>query len=420
MASGSGTAQAGVAAGRPQPQTTVESPGGPFIRHSQDGRRTMYTATGVANGGLIANPMVASPGYNKGYRVKVTAVSGGATAATYGTDGLAAWASLVTLKDAFGTPIIVAPGFHAFYLIPLLSGQFGIDETQSIYNLPSYALGSTTTGAGWTFSSYLPWEFAKAYGLISGANASLLPTLQVNVAAIPSSTGALSAITGTAPTFTFEVYADFYWLPQGVAVEPPGIGTTCQWVLQPCNPTISSGGTYPIQFPRLGGYLTTIIAELRESTGLRCTEGSGDTGWPLEPRLLVDGVPLVDTDIQFLFDDMAIGMSVGSANGALAQGLTFGTGVQGSGGANNQTGSVGSVAVQRPAGVTAFTRKTAMQQRLMGLLETGETFLSTNPGTQIELAGYPWGTLTSPPATLNAFVGQVVPSGQLIQGLPEV
>jgi hypothetical protein len=415
-----GNAQAGVAAGRPQPQTTVESPGGPFIRHSQDGRRTMYTQTGVANGGLIANPMVASPGYNKGYRVKVTAVSGGASAATYGTDGLPAWASLVTLKDAFGTPIIVAPGFHAFYLIPLLSGQFGIDETQLIANLPSYASGSTTTGAGWTFSSYLPWEFAKAYGLISGANASLLPTLQINVAAIPSTTGALSAVTGTAPTFTFEVFADFYWLPQGVAVEPPGIGTTCQWVLQPCNPTISSGGTYPIQFPRLGGYLTTIIAELRESNGLRCTEGASDVGWPVEPRLLVDGVPLIDSDMQFVFDDMAIGMSIGSLNGTALQGLTVGSGTLGGGTANSQAGTAGTVQNQRPAGVAAFTRKTALQQRLMGLLETGETFLSTNPGTQIELAGYPWGTLTNGPATLNALVGQVVPSGQLIQGLPEV
>lgn len=415
-----GAASAGVAAGRPQPQTTVEAGGGPFIRHSQDGRRTMYTQTGVTSGGLIANPMVASPGYNKGYRVKTTFVSGGGTAATIGTDGLAAWANLVTLKDAFGTPIIVAPGFHAFYLIPLLSGQFGIDETQLVYNLPSYTSTSTTTGGGGVFSSYLPWEFAKAYGLISGANASLLPTLQINVAPIPSSTGFLSAITGTLPTITFEVFADFYWLPQGVAVEPPGIGTTCQWVLQPCNPTIGSGGSLNVQFPRLGGYLTTIVAELRESNGLRCTEGASDIGWPAEPRLLVDGVPLIDSDISFVFDDMAIASSIGSLAGTFAQGLTVGSGTLGGGTANSQAGTAGTVQVQRPSGVISFTRKNALQQRMTGLLETGETFLSTNPGTQIELAGFPWGTLSNAPATLNALCGQVVPSGQLIQGLPEV
>jgi hypothetical protein len=68
----------------------------------------------------------------------------------------------------------------------------------------------------------------------------------------------------------------------------------------------------------------------------------------------------------------------------------------------------------------AISRKTSMSQRDFGLLDTGEIFLSTNPGTQIEIAGYPWGTVAAGPMTLNAIVGQVVPSGTLIQGLPEV
>ena len=82
--------------------------------------------------------------------------------------------------------------------------------------------------------------------------------------------------------------------------------------------------------------------------------------------------------------------------------------------------TVGTVAMARPQGTLNLTRKTALAQRMLGLLETGETFLSTNPGTQIEVAGFPWGTNASAPGTLNALVGQVVPSGQLIQGLPEV
>ena len=48
-----------------------------------------------------------------------------------------------------------------------------------------------------------------------------------------------------------------------------------------------------------------------------------------------------------------------------------------------------------------------------------EIFLATNPGTQIEVAGYPWGTFTSAPGQLNAVVGQIVPSGALVRGLPE-
>ena len=65
------TAETGVAAGRPQPATTVESPGGPFIRHSQPGRRAMYTEQ-PNWGGLVAQPMVAMPGYAARYRIKTT------------------------------------------------------------------------------------------------------------------------------------------------------------------------------------------------------------------------------------------------------------------------------------------------------------------------------------------------------------
>lgn len=392
------TAQSGVAAGRPQPQTTVEQPGGPFIRHSQDGRRAMYVSQ-PAWGGLVADPMVASPGYNKGYRITITAgTGGGGTAAAFGQDGMAAVGQLVTLKDAFGTPIIVAPGYNAFHTIPLISGQFGWMETQDIGNLPSFVPGALTTGA-FSFSTYLPWEFAKSYGLISGANASLLPTLQVNINPV---TSVFTSFTGTPPPLTFQNDADFYWLPQGVSVEPPGIGTTCQYVLQPCTPLIASNASTDVNLPRLGGYLTTIGFEMRDSTNARID------GWPARPRFSVDGVPLIDSALSTIYDDMAIGLAVGSTVGGAAVGNA------------TPQGQAGTVMVQRPTGIIALTRKTAMMQRQLGLLETGETFLSTNPGTAVSLGGFPWGTVANPPARLNALVGQVVPSGQLIQGLPEV
>jgi hypothetical protein len=394
MAAPTGAATAGVAAGRPQPQTTVESPGGPFIRHSQDGRRAMYVATPAA-GGLVGNPMVASPGYNKGYRILWNSTTTGGTGGTLtNADAPFNIGTLVTLKDAFGTPIIVAPGWHAFFLVPLYSGQFGLWESAPISSMPDWTSFTAASGA-FQFGTYLPWEFAKGYGLISGANASLLPTLQINVGA----TTFAGAAPTTAPNYTVTVDADFYWLPQGVAVEPPGIGTTCQWVLQPCNPTIASAGSLNVQLPRLGGYLTTIILELRAASGAR----DADTAWPVRPRFLVDGVPLIDTLLTTLYEDIAIQYGIGSSTGS-----AVGTSPSG-----------GTAMFARPPGTLALTRKNAMSQRILGLLETGETFLSTNPGTQIEVAGFPWGT-NSGPDTLNALVGQVVPSGQLIQGLPEV
>jgi hypothetical protein len=157
-----------------------------------------------------------------------------------------------------------------------------------------------------------------------------------------------------------------------------------------------------VQLPRLGGYLTSMIFEMRDSTNARVD------GWPARPRIIVDGVPLVDSDLTTIYDDMAISMSVGSTVGGSLVGNA------------TPQGTAGTAIIPRPTGTIAISRKTAMMQRQLGLLETGETFLSTNPGTSLEIGGFPWGTVTNPPARLNALVGQIVPSGQLVQGLPEV
>jgi hypothetical protein len=135
-----------------------------------------------------------------------------------------------------------------------------------------------------------------------------------------------------------------------------------------------------VQLPRLGGYITEMIFIIRDSTGARVD------AWPSRFRLLVDGVPLIDSDINNVYDDMQICYD----------------------------------GVQRPTGVIAISRKTSLAQNQHGLLDTGETFLSTNPGTLIEIQGAPWGTGGTGPYTLSCLVGQVVPAGTLIQGLPEV
>lgn len=386
----------GVAAGRPQPQTSVEPAGGPFVRHTQPGRRAMYAAN-PGFGGVVANPMVASPGYNRGYRVKQTATTaagtGGVIAATAGgVDAPFSLYQLVQMKDAFGTPLLTGPGYEMAKLVPLYSGQFGTDQSRDVQSLPSWT-GITAASGAFTFSTYFPFEFAKAYGVISGANASLLPTLQMNLAAAGT---LFSTPPSVLPTLTTQVDADFYWLPEGVAVEPPGIGTTCQYVFQPCNPTIASGGSTIVQLPRLGGYLTVIILELRDSLGARVD------AWPTRPRIYLDGVPLIDSDLTTIYEDMAIAFQIGA------------------GVAGTQTAAPTSVSNPRPTGTIAFSRKTGLAQRDFGLLDTGEEFLSTNPGTQIEVSGMPWGSGGTAPYTLNAIVGQVVPSGALIQGLPEV
>lgn len=384
--------QSGVQAGYQQPQTTVEPPGGPFIRHSQQGRRQMYNVSGVnfaTAGGTITQPLSSVPGYFARLRMKFQVTGGTGTVAAAHADAPYNIISLVQLKDAFGTPLIVAPGYEALYLIPLYGSQFGLEGTRFINNLPSYS--AMTTAGNFTFNTALPFEFTRAYGLIAGANASLLPTLTMNVAT--SSVVYTTAPSGGTLALAVQNDADFYWLPEGTQVEPPGLGTTLQWIYQQGNQSFAANSTTAVQLPRLGGYIAAFILEIRDANNVR------QDAWPTTGtgrlRFLVDGVPLIDTDISTLYDDMAIQLGVGD-------------------------GSYASGTVTRPVGTVCITRRNSLSQKDFGLFDTMETYLSTNPGTLIEIQGAPWGSGGSGPYTLNVLAAQVVPAGTLLQGLPQV
>jgi len=369
--------QGGTQAGYQQPQTTIEPPGGPFIRHSQQGRRSMYAVTGVSFGGLITQPMPAATGYVRGYRLVISVTGGTGSAAALTADAPFNIISQITLKDAFGTPLIVADGYSALYLLPKFAGGFGTILTRDVTNLPSYQAPALTGNL--KFTTQIPLEFAKGYGVISGANASLPPNIQFNLNTL---TTVYSNSPGGTPVVNVVNDADFYWLPEGVSVEPPGLGTTRQWVLQPCTPGIGSGSSTIVQLPRLGGYIDTLILILRDINNNRVD------AWPAlgnRLRIILDGVQVIDSAIEHIYDDMAI----------MYQGTS------------------------RPTGVIAFSRKNSLSQEDMGLFDTLESTISTNPGTQIEIQGVPWGTVANPPATLYALIGQIVPAGTLVQGLPE-
>jgi hypothetical protein len=367
-----------------QPQTTGQPPGGPFIRYSQPGSRQMYN-TAISFGGSVTQPLPSAPGYLRKLRFTVTA-SGGVN----GTVTVAAAAdapynifSLVQFKDAYGNPLIVGDGYSILKLLPMYSGQFGLDGSADVANLPSFAAVSVgTTGTGdFTVSGALPAEFAKGIGVISMANSSLLPNVNLQVA---TSGSLYTTAPGTLPTMSLELDADFYWLPQGQPVVPISLGTTQQWVVQQATPGIGSGASARVGLPRLGGYITTLVLILRDSTGARID------AWPARVQVYIDGIPIWDDPISKVYDDMFI--QFGGTSGSYT----------------------------RPTGVIAFTRKTSMSQKSLGLLDTGETLLSTNPGTLIEVNGSPWGAITNAPATLNVLVGMVVPVNQLTTGLPEV
>lgn len=403
------TAQATSAqeAGRPQPQTTVEASGGPFIRHSQPGYAPQYVVTGTPLGGIVTQPLVARPGYFRGFRVRHDAVGAGTTG-TFQTFADVPYAlnALVQLKDAFGTPLIVAPGFEATGVVPVLSGGFGSSLTNSLTapQLPSFVAPAAASGT-MSYSYQLPLEFAKAYGVLSAANASLLPTLQFNL----NASGALfSAAPTVLPTVTTTVDTSFYWLPEGVAVEPPGLGTTRQWILQQANPTVASASSARVQFPRLGGFLDTIAVIARDTTTLR----NGNVFPNGRLQLYVDGVPMIDQNVSEWYDDMTITWGFTPTQLGYAGGLS----------ATAYTPTITNTSATTPnfSGILAVSRKLSLGLQSLGLLDTGEAYLSTNPGTLLELNFAPAGTFANGPATLNVLVGQIVPTGAIIQGLPEV
>src|SRR5208282_5987785 len=100
-----------------RPQTTVEPPGGPFIRHSEPGKARIYDLTSQSFGGLINQPLVSIPGYARMFRLLFKATGGenlttNTTAAA--ADAPYNIAQLITLWDALGTLIYSMPGYEAF------------------------------------------------------------------------------------------------------------------------------------------------------------------------------------------------------------------------------------------------------------------------------------------------------------------
>ena len=134
MATGDATTVA--AAGRPQPQTTGEPTGGPFIRHSAPGRRPVYSA--AATYGLYFGPkMVAAPGWYRGYRLKFTNTSGGAV--TFQQSNLRVLHGLFGPKVSTGGPVrvflTVKGGFENFRFDPTPASFSAF--TSSVGNLRS-------------------------------------------------------------------------------------------------------------------------------------------------------------------------------------------------------------------------------------------------------------------------------------------
>lgn len=382
------------ASGRPLPQTTNPQAGsGPFLRYARAASRVGYNVSGTAFGGQITNPLAAAPGYLRWLDISVIASAGTGAAAVASSDTTASGGAnalqLIQFKDPWGTPLLTGDGMSLCYLLQKYGGQgfSPIYNGNTVTQLPSYSAVAVT--GNFTTHLMLPVEGTKGYGVVSIGNSSVLPSLLIQYGV---STSGVNNVYSTAPTGapTIQTIVDefYYDVDPSNPVEPPGNGSTFQTAVVQGNQTIGTAASTRVQLPRTGGYLTSLILVLKDNVGTRTADTAG-VGWNSTNgriRIYIDGVPRFDETYLQAVDRMFY--------------MHSGT--------------------PRDAGVIAYSFKSSLSQLNLGYLDTLEQALQTNPGTLIEVEMTPWGTIASAPATLYAIITQLVPSGPIAQGLPEV
>lgn len=382
------------ASGRPLPQTSNPAAGsGPFLRYARAASRPGYNVSGLTFGAQITNPLAAAPGYLRWLDVTVVSSGGTSAAAVASADstssGVANTFVLIQLKDPWGTPLLTGDGFSLCYLLSKYGGQgfSPLYNANTTTQLPSYSAIAST--GNYTTHLMLPVEGTKGYGVVSIGNSSVLPslTLQTGVSTAGANNIFSTAPTATIPTLAVTVDEFYYDVDPSNPVEPPGNGSTFQTAVVQGNQTIGSAASTRVQLPRTGGYLTSLILMLRDNTGVRSQDTAG-VGWngTGRIRLYIDGVPRFDETFIEAQDRM-FAMHSGTP---------------------------------RDVGVIAYSFKSSLSQLNLGYLDTLEQALQTNPGTLIEIEMSPWGTTPQSPNTLYAIITQLVPSGPIAQGLPEV
>ena len=185
--------RSGTTAGRPQPQTTTEVAGGPFIRHAPDGRRAQYVDT-QQYGGFMSRPTVSMPGYAKGCRVcsPGPAAPTRLSQRTHHFRGCAVelHAASPDERCVRDSAALVSPGYVIRFEVPLYSGQFGTtDCMRSPVNSPQQTVYNTTLSSVWglyrgSSPPISPFEFLRKRTVSFPALAlALLQLLQSNLAA---------------------------------------------------------------------------------------------------------------------------------------------------------------------------------------------------------------------------------------------
>jgi len=362
-----------------------------------------FSGAGGGFASQITIPLTPVSGYFRRFRVTVIATGGtGAVTALYNKDAPWNVVQQVILKDASGNVnIINLPGWEALHLLPIISGGFGLERYNDPASWPYYKVSAafSTNAGGFAFQTFLPLEFGgEAVGCIGGDNASVLPTLQW----FTNSTGVVYATPPTTlPNVNIQVDADFWWNPDQPDLLPDGLGSSRQYNLLTGSPSVVSGFSGLVTLPKFGGgFIDSITFICRDSLNLRT-----DTAWPLRIQLFIDNVAYINETIDQCIFDMYNVLQ-----------LQGGTGVQANDSYYNGAPTV-DVVGSRPVGVLHFSFRNGVSQIDTGLLQSGLDYISTTPGTNVQLSGTGFQNIfadANTPYTFTCIIGLVVPAGTLV------
>ncbi len=358
---------AGNFARRPQTSEPIVQ-GGPFMRHTKSSRIEMYTRSGIPIPGLVNDPLKAVPGYIRYLTVRCTASGGAAGKATVAAAADAPFSALSYLfKDAFGQPLIQCGGWELAQVIDILSGQHGFYGTSDPTALPSYS--AVDKDGNFSFRVRLPFEMFDGFCAIPGANQTAIPSLTINVA---GSAAIYTTPPDTMPTLEISVTASYYAIPlDDPNMPPPDNGSSHQWSQQTIAAPIGSASSSRMTLPPLGSYVTLLAFIFRDATNAR--SDSVLPGVNNELQFWVDGVPT------FLEEQ-------GERVDLMFQ--QFG--------------------VTRPTGVIAYTFRDGVANfGPISAIDSGDLWLPTTPGSQVELGAAPWGTFMDTPAQVTVISGRV-------------
>jgi hypothetical protein len=406
-------AQGGATATAQLPQTGASEPAQNFTEASRRASRTGYQAS-PAFGGQVTQPTPSAPGYLTGHRVTIYASGGANTVGTVATGSstgaLQAFGAFagniftsVEVRAANGPPIYSVSDPLAPYLIDVFSAQDAILQAADPVTWPSYSsISSGSIGTGNFLASFLiPYEITPGYGALAVGNAALQPQVRFSL-------NTASALYGTAPSTspTLNVVVDEEYWAAVDGMEPAALGSTLQWSQVQGNPTVGSGSSMKVQLGKAAGWLTTLILIMRDSSGV-----ASDFGWPggassgsavpwanpakVNNRIIlyIDGIPVLDEDINTRMNKMYAqypGLAVSASNHRVG-----------------------------PTGVIVYSFKPSISQVNLGQADTGETWIPVSPGSQVEIAGSPWGAFSGP-GQITALMGCIVPSGAVRRGLGDL